>query len=356
MFIFALIGIIGFLGVPVFLIWALVRKFQKKPAKQFMSYAGVSLAVFIIAMIFDPGTEQTSSDSEPEEEQSEEVQATESSEDNKSNENESEEKKTEEPKEELHLSTETLEYDEESDAVTIAGETNVVDGAEITFALLGNGDENYALVPESTTVENGEFEVTLGNFEDNSGQEYVENGEYPVVASFGTQHDEALSSEYESYENFNANYTMQNDANVEETDSGFLVESIDLGDLTIENAYTAEEIENLKLEDKKQSAEQLDFARLQKNPDKHAGTYVTYTGQIIEIQESDNMTYMRLAVTKNDYGYNYDDVIYVEYDDYTEFVEEDEVTIYGNVYGTFDYTSQAGWDMSIPAVVADIVE
>ncbi|WP_026702862.1 hypothetical protein [Salibacterium aidingense] len=354
MFIFALIGVLGFLGTIVFLIWALVRKFQKKPAKQFVSYAGVSFAAFIIAMIFDPGTEQTSSDSEPaEEEQSEEVQSTESSEGNN---NESEEEETEEPKEELYLSAETLKYNKENDVVTIAGETNVVDGASITFALLGNGDEDYALVPDSTTVKNGEFEITLGDFEDNSEQEYVENGDYPVVASFGTQRDEALSSEYEGYEYFTNNYTIQNDAQIENTESGFLIESIDLGNISIENAYSAEEIEDLKLDNKKQNAEQLDFARLKKNPDKHAGTYVTYTGEIIEIQESDNTTYMRLAVTKTNYGYDYDDVIYVEYDDYTEFVEEDEVTIYGEVYGTFDYTSQAGWDISIPAVIADIVE
>ncbi|MBN8208921.1 hypothetical protein JI666_09205 [Bacillus sp. NTK071] len=108
-----------------------------------------------------------------------------------------------------------------------------------------------------------------------------------------------------------------------------------------------------ELAEKKANAEPIEFKQLEKNPDRYTGEYVKYTGEIVQIIESDDYTNIRLAVTKDSYGYSFDEIIYIEYDGLTEFVEEDVVTIYGTVYGSHDYTSQAGYELSIPGVLAD---
>jgi hypothetical protein len=108
--------------------------------------------------------------------------------------------------------------------------------------------------------------------------------------------------------------------------------------------------------EKKANAKPMEYAQLKKNPNRHAGTYVKYTGEILQIQEGDGFTVIRLAVTKDSYGYNPNDVIWVEYLGYTDFVDEDIVTVYGEIMGEHSYTSQAGWDITIPSMFADSIE
>lgn len=125
-----------------------------------------------------------------------------------------------------------------------------------------------------------------------------------------------------------------------------------------EEAREKEEAEAKKkaaeeLAEKKANAEPIEFKQLEKNPDRYTGEYVKYTGEIVQIIESDDYTNIRLAVTKDSYGYSYDEIIFIQYDGLTEFVEEDVVTVYGTVYGSHDYTSQAGYELSIPGVLAD---
>lgn len=103
---------------------------------------------------------------------------------------------------------------------------------------------------------------------------------------------------------------------------------------------------------KKASARTIDYAHLKKNPDRYKGEYVKYTGEIIQILEGNNITNIRLAVTKTAYGYDFNDVIFIEYDGYTDYVDGDIITMYGEVYGTYSYESQAGFNISLPGVIA----
>lgn len=107
---------------------------------------------------------------------------------------------------------------------------------------------------------------------------------------------------------------------------------------------------------KKANAKPIEYAQLKKNPDRYAGEYVKYTGEIIQIMEGDNITQIRLAVTKDSYGYDFNDVIFVEYAGITDFVEEDVITVYGEIYGEYSYTSQAGWEIAIPGLLAESIE
>ncbi|WP_144451062.1 hypothetical protein [Halalkalibacter nanhaiisediminis] len=83
-----------------------------------------------------------------------------------------------------------------------------------------------------------------------------------------------------------------------------------------------------RLEAKKSEATELSFAQLNKNLDRHTGEYVKYTGEIVQIQDDSDITIIRLAVTEDSYGYNYNDIIWVEYEGYTDFIDEDIVTVY----------------------------
>ncbi|MFS8630046.1 MAG: Ig-like domain-containing protein, partial [Bacillales bacterium] len=65
----------------------------------------------------------------------------------------------------------------------------------------------------------------------------------------------------------------------------------------------------------KKSCKTISYKKLKKNADRYKGDRYKARGQIIQIMENDDTTVMRIAVTKDSWGYwNYDDVIYVEYE------------------------------------------
>ncbi|MCK1984980.1 MULTISPECIES: hypothetical protein [Peribacillus] len=47
-------------------------------------------------------------------------------------------------------------------------------------------------------------------------------------------------------------------------------------------------------------------------------------------------------VTKESYGYNPNDIIFIGYGVTTEYVDEDVITVYGEMTGEYSYQSQAG--------------
>lgn len=107
---------------------------------------------------------------------------------------------------------------------------------------------------------------------------------------------------------------------------------------------------------KKANAQTIEYAQLKKNPDRYAGEYVKYTGEILQIIEGDETTHIRLAVTQTSYGYDFNDVIFIEYDGYTDYVDGDIITVFGEIYGSYSYESQAGYNISLPGLIADSFE
>lgn len=106
----------------------------------------------------------------------------------------------------------------------------------------------------------------------------------------------------------------------------------------------------------KKSCKTIPYKHLKKNLDKYAGRRYKARGQILQIMEDFNRTEMRIAVTRDSWGWNIDDVIYVTYDGTTDFVEEDVVTVYGEITGSYSYTSVAGWQITVPGVKAKYIE
>ncbi len=100
----------------------------------------------------------------------------------------------------------------------------------------------------------------------------------------------------------------------------------------------------------------VDFKELKKDPDSFKGKVVKFTGKILQIQESNNYGIIRLAVTQESYGWSISDIIYVEYQNHTDAVEDDIVTVYGQLTGSETYKSQANFNITIPSMMACLVE
>lgn len=91
----------------------------------------------------------------------------------------------------------------------------------------------------------------------------------------------------------------------------------------------------------------ITFAHLKKNADKYKGEPWAFRGKILEIAEVSGRTRARIAIDA--YGQK---VMWVEAPFTTDFVEDNTVDLVGVLHGSFSYTSQAGWNLSIPALVA----
>ncbi|MDR3519905.1 MAG: hypothetical protein P4L63_03420 [Candidatus Pacebacteria bacterium] len=103
-------------------------------------------------------------------------------------------------------------------------------------------------------------------------------------------------------------------------------------------------------------AKKINFATLNKDPDSFNGTSAEFTGQIVEIKESNGQGVIRLDVTKEDYGWSGTDIIYVNYTGHNNFVENDVVNVYGVLQGSYTYTSQANYQITLPSIIACSVE
>ena len=130
----------------------------------------------------------------------------------------------------------------------------------------------------------------------------------------------------------------------------------DFNTMTKKVDITREMSEEEELASKRANAQTISYAHLEKNPDRYSGEYVKYRGEILQIMEDGIVTVIRLAVTPTSYGYDFNDVIWVEYIGLTEFVDGDVVTVYGTISGDHSYQSTAGWTITIPAMTADTIE
>ncbi|WP_255290384.1 hypothetical protein [Bacillus thuringiensis] len=84
--------------------------------------------------------------------------------------------------------------------------------------------------------------------------------------------------------------------------------------------------------------------------------FVKCQGEILQTMERGNSTMIRLAVTKESYGYDSNDIIYITYDGTTQFIDQDIVTVYGRVMGSHTYKSTAIYKIMLPYIEAKIKE
>jgi len=92
------------------------------------------------------------------------------------------------------------------------------------------------------------------------------------------------------------------------------------------------------------AAKEMTPGKLKKAPGRYVGVPVAFNAKIVEITEQNGATFTRVE--------SGDLVLFVVGRFLTDFEERDRVGVIGYLAGTFEYTSQAGWNISIPAVAA----
>lgn len=106
-----------------------------------------------------------------------------------------------------------------------------------------------------------------------------------------------------------------------------------------------------------QITESVEYRKLEKSPDRYIGKPLRFTGEVVQIVEDSTGTIVRLAVTKTDWGYDYDSIVWLWYPGPMEDVyEEDIIRVWGEGNGSQSYMSQAGWEITIPAIIAEYWE
>lgn len=358
---FAVVMTIFFAPVGIYLLWR-YKHFSIVPR---ILFAGFFSIIFLIALFSEDEISEETGSKGVEEEQTEEVEK-EGTNDEESTEEVEEEVKEEIDeedeieeeieKEKLYMELVSSSYNKDEDKVSLNVNTNFADGIEVDVGFYDTAEE--FIVPiflSSGEISDGELVMDIHHMEDDSLLTFILNGEYNIKASMSTHNDESLLTAYESYDYFIENFELE-EGEVEETESGFKIEEILLGSIEITDAYSQAEYDQAAFEEDKDLYDTLDYAQLRKNPNGHAGEFVYYTGEIIQIMEEVDFTVIRLAVTETSYGYDPNDVVWVEYDDNTEFIDGDIVTVYGMIIGSHSYTSQAGWEITVPAMLADWIE
>lgn len=105
----------------------------------------------------------------------------------------------------------------------------------------------------------------------------------------------------------------------------------------------------------KAQCQNIDFKTLEKNPDSYKGTKYYTMGHVAQIQEAGGKSSLRVDVTDSGYGL-WTDTIWVEFPGKTPAVEDSIVNVWGDIFGSYTYQSQAGWDITLPAIQARYLE
>lgn len=106
------------------------------------------------------------------------------------------------------------------------------------------------------------------------------------------------------------------------------------------------------------SAEEFGYKEIARDPDKHKGKIAKFTGEVTQVVEATfgDPAY-RISVNENEYGL-WEDVIYVTYkvkDGDVRILEDDIVTIYGELKGLQKYKTVLGNKISIPSMEAKYI-
>lgn len=137
--------------------------------------------------------------------------------------------------------------------------------------------------------------------------------------------------------------------------------------INVNGVITDELLEALGIADKIEEAAKLEASKAQyssdysyeslaRNPNTYKGQKGKFSGKVLQVMEGGTGYYsvMRLGI-----GGSYDNVMYIRYDGdllSSRILEDDWVTVYGELTGVYTYESVWGNSITIPSMDADIVE
>lgn len=114
-----------------------------------------------------------------------------------------------------------------------------------------------------------------------------------------------------------------------------------------------------EVSDYKNSCGTYSYKEIARNPDTYSGKNAKFTGKVIQVMNDYSGVVLRVSVTKDEYGI-WNDVVYVTYT-YPEssspkILENDIITMYGELSGSETYTSTLGASITIPAFDAKYID
>lgn len=101
-------------------------------------------------------------------------------------------------------------------------------------------------------------------------------------------------------------------------------------------------------------AKEYDYGEIERNPDEYKGKAAVFKGKVVQVSEGLLDTVVYRVATKDETN----NVIYVAYkrpDGETRVLEDDIVTIYGELNGVTTYKSVLGGDITIPSIRAKYI-
>ncbi|MBR2572232.1 MAG: peptidoglycan-binding protein [Clostridia bacterium] len=99
--------------------------------------------------------------------------------------------------------------------------------------------------------------------------------------------------------------------------------------------------------------QKLQYKAMSRDPDSYEGNLYKFDGKVLQVGESGNRIWMRVATRG---GYN--DVVYVTYtrgDNEGRILEDDRITVYGTSEGLYTYETVLGASVTIPKIDADSI-
>lgn len=122
---------------------------------------------------------------------------------------------------------------------------------------------------------------------------------------------------------------------------------------------TQSEVLQLSEEEYKAQCNTIPYSDIARNPNNYIGQKAVFTGKVIQVQESGKSTTLRVSVTQGEYGI-WDDTVYVDYskksDAESRVLEDDIITMYGQLNGLKHYTAVFGNQISIPHLLAEYID
>lgn len=103
----------------------------------------------------------------------------------------------------------------------------------------------------------------------------------------------------------------------------------------------------------------VSYEDIARKPNEYMGETVVFSGKVIQVLEEGKDVMLRVNVTEGEFGI-WDDTIYVEYrrksDNESRILEDDIVTLYGEIQGIKNYTAILGNQVSVPHLKAEYIE
>ena len=99
------------------------------------------------------------------------------------------------------------------------------------------------------------------------------------------------------------------------------------------------------------------YKELARDPNTYVGKQAKFVGKVIQVTEGSGITVMRINVTQN--SYSWEDTFYVTYTPKSgepRILEDDIVTMYGELQPLKTYTTVMGASVSIPALEAKFID